>query len=227
MQAVNWWLSQVRFTSINERSSTNAENTLLLNSTSYLELALHVDIATGVNLGGADADLATKSNQVLAALRHLAKRNNLMVNGVPCSFAEAFKPRSSPHTKLLTGLWLPSISRGVCYSNYPDIYNVALVNVMRARSLLDCRLPDVVKLRAALLGKNYRAITPTNLPKPTWQPTQMEFLHRVIQHTHDSCRRPPLSLKCIRACCTIKLETKCLPQLARRAARCRAMPTML
>ena len=164
LQAVNWWLSQVSFTSIGERGPTNAENAEAHNFTSYLELALHVDIITGVNLGGADADLATKASRVQAALRHLAKQNNLLVNGVPSSFAEAFKPRSSPHTILPTGLWLPSISRGVCYPNCPDIHYVALANVMRARSLPDCRLPDTIKLRAALLGKNYRAITPPSRP---------------------------------------------------------------
>ena len=119
-----------------------------------------------------------------------------MVNGMPCSFADAFKPRSSTHTKLLTGLWLPSISRGVCYPDYLDIHYVALTNVMRARSLLDCRLPDAAKLRAALVGKSYSAITPSNLPKPSWQPTQMEVLHRLIQHMHDSRKGPSSSLKC-------------------------------
>ena len=46
------------------------------------------------------------------------------------------------------------------------------------------------------LEPNYSAITPTNLPKPTWQPTQMEVLHRLVQHVHDSRRGPSLSLKC-------------------------------
>ena len=200
IQAVCWWLGRVRFTPLRSRdlplNSGSSCDVRIPSATSYLELAMHVDIASSVNLGGTDADLAQKANRLVSALRHIAKGRNLRVNGEARTFAEAFKPASSPHLRLITGMWLPSISRCVCDRSNPSIHHIALVNVMRARSLLDSRLPDSTKLRATLLGKQYSAILPRNLPKPTWQPTQLETIHQLVQQAHDDLVRTPARLKC-------------------------------
>ena len=106
---------------------------------SYVEIAIALEIETGVGIGGPNADPCAKANMVVKILRFIVSEVGVTLSGDKSkqSFKKLFAPRLLKCARDLTGTWLHGISRRLVSSRH-DVTEAAIAaNLCLAKQYLD------------------------------------------------------------------------------------------
>ena len=202
VHAIAWWLNRTPFSAASSTIAPCDDHTTY--QCTYPELALAIEMDTGVGLGGPCADLHAKSDTVVKILRFLVSTIGVQLNGEKSrqSFKSLFAPRLMKCTRDVTGVWLNGINRRPVWIRHDDTELATAANLCLAKqhsdnqkssNLLHTHVKDVWRL----FGKGFTPKTRCFSLKPLWLPPPLvELQSLLMDKLQDGENARPTQAKC-------------------------------